>query len=425
MNWSKYNVLFDVEEDKSSHFLYNILSGFFTVIDDDFYLKLIQIKNNIGKIDILSLDEKNLLIKNKVIVNSDDYEMYKMKIALLKGRYDMQTMKLTIAPTCDCNFKCVYCFEKDRPAIYMTKKVEDAIFDFIVKNNPNRIHVCWYGGEPLLAKESIYRISEKIISLGKEYDSSIVTNGYLLDREFIHKMNDLKLKTVQITIDGDKQTHNKRRPHNNNADSFDVIMNNIKELSVSNKDVLLSIRINVDKTNMYEFVNVYRQIKKINPSIHVYPGFVHDASCKSSVCIDDNVERIKFYSMLYNDYNIYIPEMIPNIVLSSCMARCMNSFLIGPMGEIYKCWHHLGNNNKVVGNLMDKRILTDIDMFARLMKENDYIDNKKCMDCKYFPVCGGGCADLKTQNNNDNCSIFKYAMTSFLNMRYKFLVNKV
>lgn len=47
------------------------------------------------------------------------------------------------------------------------------------------------------------------------------------------------------------------------------------------------------------------------------------------------------------------------------------------------------------------------------------------MDCKYFPVCGGGCADLKTQNNNDNCSIFKYAMTSFLNMRYKFLVNKV
>ena len=42
----------------------------------------------------------------------------------------------------------------------------------------------WFGGEPLLAKEVIYRLSEAFIArthdAGIAYTANIITNGYLL-----------------------------------------------------------------------------------------------------------------------------------------------------------------------------------------------------------------------------------------------------
>ena len=46
-----------------------------------------------------------------------------------------------------------------------------------------RLHICWYGGEPLLAQESIKRLSEAFLQLCKEYhmeySADIITNGTL------------------------------------------------------------------------------------------------------------------------------------------------------------------------------------------------------------------------------------------------------
>lgn len=427
MHWSKYNILYNIEDD--SYVLYNMLSGFFSQIDNVLYKKIIDVKNN-KNINLLSQKEYDIFCKNKVLVNSDDEEFDKIKAAILRERNDSRRLNLTLAPTQDCNFKCKYCFESSRPAIYMKENVEEAIVQFVAKQKPDIVHVCWYGGEPLMAKDSIFRLTEKLQSLGKKYSASIVTNGYLMDESFILSLNKLKIKLVQITIDGNKTIHNERRPHISDSNSFDKIVNNIKNLvNLTKGDIFLSVRVNVDKTNQCDFVDVYRMIKNIEPTIQVYPGFVHDeSSCKSSCYFNNKKEQATFYNNLYSQHHIYIPEMVPSFIMSSCMARCSNSFLIGPMGEIYKCWHHLGCSDKIIGNVLKENVLFNTVELNRYLKEDDYIDNIQCKKCKFFPICGGGCADFRINKKESDCTVFKYNMLSFLRMKYNFyqlnLLNK-
>lgn len=73
----------------------------------------------------------------------------------------------------------------------------------------------WYGGEPLLAWDTICSLSERIIKIADEnnckYAAGIVTNGYLFDEDKILKLKELKIKTVQITLDGPPKVHSRRK----------------------------------------------------------------------------------------------------------------------------------------------------------------------------------------------------------------------
>lgn len=422
MYWSKYNILFESVQ-HSCYLLYNMLSGFFTEIDEELFNVLNDIRQH-GKLNSLSSNQMKMFAETKVLVESDEDELNKLRVSVLTNRYDTRKINLTIAPTRDCNFKCVYCFEKDRPAIYMNNAVEDGIVKFVQEKKVDSINVCWYGGEPLMAKDIIKRLTVKLQSLGKKYSASIITNGYLLDSQFISQLNELSIKVIQITIDGNKETHNNRRPHKTDLNGFDKIIHNIR-LLMEVKDISLSVRVNVDKNNMHEFVDVYKLIKNINPTIYIYPGFVHETSlsCKSSMCMSEKEEKKDFFIQLYSQYGVYTSDMVPNLKITSCMARCLNSFLIGPDGNIYKCWHHLGVDDLVVGNVMLDKVFTKPNIIARYMKGEDYLDDIQCKKCKYSIICGGGCPDMRLNNSlNENrdsyCSIFKNNMDLFLDIKY-------
>ena len=55
------------------------------------------------------------------------------------------------------------------------------------KEQLKHLDVSWYGGEPLLATEVIYNLSDRLICLcekhGIEYNSYMISNGSLLDDE--------------------------------------------------------------------------------------------------------------------------------------------------------------------------------------------------------------------------------------------------
>ena len=59
------------------------------------------------------------------------------------------------------------------------------------------------------------RMLHKACQYGDEYGckitSDITTNGYLLNEQNIREMKQLNVKSIQITIDGDRESHNKRR----------------------------------------------------------------------------------------------------------------------------------------------------------------------------------------------------------------------
>lgn len=135
------------------------------------------------------------------------------------NRYNTKRFSLTISPTMSCNFKCIYCFEKGHTGKgVMDDFTIDNLIVFLQArlNGVETLHISWFGGEPLLAMPVIEKLSQKMISfcIAKkiEYSASIITNGYLYKPKIAERLKELKVKKVQITLDGPEETHDNRRP---------------------------------------------------------------------------------------------------------------------------------------------------------------------------------------------------------------------
>lgn len=237
MKASNYN--FFIEHDDDSYLAYNSRSNSLAIIEKENFRKYSDFVLTGKEIDDSNLVEK--LKEGYFLIDDDVDELKILRFQMYKDRMSEHTLSLTIAPTSDCNFRCVYCYEKKSiRKKSMTLEVEDAIIDLIksVKTTISSMNVAWYGGEPLLRFDVIERLSKRIIQICKEnniqYFSSIVTNGYLLTPEIAKKLAEYQIKNIQVTLDGPKETHDKRRILANGEGSFEKIINNIamcKELA--------------------------------------------------------------------------------------------------------------------------------------------------------------------------------------------------
>jgi uncharacterized protein len=96
----------------------------------------------------------------------------------------------------------------------------------------------------------------------------------------------------------------------------------------------------------------------------------------------------------------------------------MNAFVIGTEGELYKCWHHLGINEKIVGTIFDKQIITNYSLLSDIMINGDVLFDKKCRSCVLFPSCYGGCMDDKNRKK-DYCIPAKSMLEDFIDIHYE------
>ena len=98
------------------------------------------------------------------------------------------TFFLTIAPTLACNFGCDYCFENSQ-SHRMSESTQDTLLRFSDEHvrDAKQMLITWFGGEPTLCLDIIEKLQENFIELATKHriallPSSIITNGYLLDR---------------------------------------------------------------------------------------------------------------------------------------------------------------------------------------------------------------------------------------------------
>ena len=139
----------------------------------------------------------------------------------------------------ECNFACSYCYEKnnkDSKTGKMSSSIQKALLEFIYKRalHCEKLEIVWYGGEPLLCQDVIESLSASIISFCNTnniiYDASIITNGYLLNKHSSDFLKKNKIEMLQVTIDGNEQIHNKRRPLKNGTQTYFTIVKNILPL---------------------------------------------------------------------------------------------------------------------------------------------------------------------------------------------------
>lgn len=294
--FSTYNHLINKD---NVRLVYNALSNSLLEVDEDLF-SILKTQVPGQKINNAVLLENEQLLEFYVLTTKEDEnsELNGLRLNNLMYRFDKTFMSLTICPTSYCNFECTYCFEENRPNVFMSDDTEGKLLKFVEQyNSLKTLSVMWFGGEPLLNFKKIVSLTDKFLEKDYVFSAGIITNGYLLNGNVIKQLNQLRINYVQITIDGLEETHNLRRPYKGKGNSFKTIIKNIDSFCAIRPEAILNIRVNIDKTNENEFGQLYKFIRERYPvdKVVITPAYVsnHNNGCKNP-CLFDRKEKAKF-----------------------------------------------------------------------------------------------------------------------------------
>ncbi len=428
---SKYNFFFDAPD--GTHLAFNAMSGGFAKITESNYpiIQRILHKPNSFRPDS-EIDQElwNALLNGLFLVEKERDELAILKVRNRTARFNTSTLGLTIAPTLDCNFQCGYCYAATKNES-MNELTQLSLVKFVKSKSKTirQLNITWLGGEPLLAFHIIENLTNHIKKICMrsdiKYTAGIITNGYLLSQDIFTRLSELGLNFIQVTLDGPEAIHDGRRPLKTGGGTFNKIINNLESIIDTEKDVAIAVRVNIDKmneTSAEELLDVL-VAKKLAQKVAVGPAQVEaiTESCKniSGSCLSDtafykNAEITFTKGLLARGLKLY---KLPQIKAAYCGADAINSYVVGPSGDFYKCWNEIGIKEKAIGNFGEDG---EIKLNAKLTKWLAWDPFAKgiCRECNLLPICMGGCPYKGLNLKRVSCAPWKFNLNEMLNLIY-------
>jgi uncharacterized protein len=360
------------------------------------------------------------LAKGRMLISDTYDELGALAMRYELSRNDKSRFAFTIVTSLGCNFDCPYCFEDKHPSI-LNEEVEAATLAVLDDQLPtiSSFSVNWYGGEPLVGKRPLLRLSRAFIDrcdgAGVRYDASIVTNGYLLDEATCRELQACRVTSAQITLDGPPETHDVMRPLAGGGPSFARIVENLRTAV----DYMgIAVRMNVDTANIgraEELLQILaanglsgRVVVYLGQLVAVDDGSPAPSSSYQSTCFtrpEFAAAELEF-TALAMQYGFAGPS-VPGPAGAPCTAVRANELILGSDGELYKCWESVGNPHQVIGNIRDYRNLNG--RLRRWLQYDPFAD-EECRSCPALPVCMGGCAHhgMDVLLHENRCDTFRY-----------------
>ncbi len=434
--WSYYNIEISKNPD-GSLLLYNTLSSSLGVLNkeivESMYSKKVIDEN---LLNVEEIEHFKTIKQNGFLVNEVENEKVNIQYLHRANRFNTMNLSLVIAPTLDCNMRCKYCYEdKKNEKMYMSSETEENIVKFaqnyINRNRPTNFHVTWYGGEPLLAMDTIINLSKKFIDISNEnnltYSAGLITNGiYLNDENQLRLLENSQINFVQVTIDGTEEVHNKRRYLKNGTDNFHTIINNIRSAM---NHFRVSIRVNIDSENsdnITSLIDYFEQDCCFNENVDYYFAPVEKTTdaCKIDVTRCFNQEEFSkinhdLKKKMVKEYN-HSPNLVfrPPSYSSNCGATHVGNYIIDPNGNLYNCWSVVGVPKFMVGNVIEG--ITNNALYVKWIM---YEHNNRCKECNLLPLCNTGCPHRNIFGNNNECESQVYNYVEELKVIYDYFTN--
>jgi uncharacterized protein len=162
---------------------------------------------------------------------------------------------LIVLPTERCNFRCTYCYE-DFAIGRMQPWVQEAVIALIRSraSGMKRLHLSWFGGEPLLALDVIERIAgeaERLATfVGFTHVGSATTNASLLTRPVLDRLDAVGVREFQISLDGPQEWHDRTRVRADGHGTFAGIWRNLLGIAASPHDLQVTLRLHLAPHNL-------------------------------------------------------------------------------------------------------------------------------------------------------------------------------
>lgn len=286
------------------------------------------------------------------------------------------------------------------------------------------IDIVWYGGEPLLKFDIIKELMEEVYrNFDRENVSAFaITNGYLLSENIAVEMKSLNIRGIQVTIDGPPEIHNERRRLPSGEDTFFVILNNLKKALQVYPEFEITVRINVDKTNIRRIGEIEKHLKDYGLfdkiTVYISPVTNTHETCADGNCFNVEefaLEEINIMKKSQGDGMIMIHAPEKNVGMCSAVAH--NSWVIDSKGNFYKCWEDIGESSESVRSIYQE----DFEINQKLLQWLSYsIENdEECIKCPYLPICMGGCPNYRVKNRGKKCHSIKQNANQIVKLIYE------
>lgn len=337
---------------------------------------------------------------------ANEYERFRYRYG--QRHYRQDRLELTIMASEECNFRCIYCYEKFARGT-MEPWVRNAVIRMVEQRAPHLRTFLpgYFGGEPLMGFEAIAELAPAFLRLAEQhhldFHSGMTTNAYLLTPDIFEKLLEWKVTRYQITLDGLPEDHDNRRVLKGGGPTFTHIFENLKRMQTFKTDFHVLLRVNFDPASaprMSEFVSmmsVFKEDKRFE--LFFYPirqlGGANDANLK--VCGEIDPER-DILETLGREKGMQVSRTVADSAPFGvpCYANQPYHIIIGVSGSIMKCTVMLDSGKKnIVGRLReDGSLEMDIDRFAAWCAPH-FADDPQCRRCFFLPVCAGALCPAK------------------------------
>lgn len=362
------------------------------------------------------IDLFNQLVGINAIVDDAVDEVQQVRDMIRSVDNDDTCFQLHVNPTVDCNFRCWYCYEDHKKGSRMDEKTVKSVkrlIDNILDEHKQltTFLLSFFGGEPLMyfnsvAKPLIEYATEACNKHDVRLGLSFTTNGYLLTPGMMDFFRD-KDVSFQITLDGNRELHNKTRFMKSGQGSFDKIISNIKALAVDGYHI--TMRINYTADNLASVAAISDEFADLdmkyrdNISVDFQRVWQDDGTAADEEAIDSLVfDDVKLFRS--KGLHAYCSKYF-NMVKNSCYGCKRNYVLVNFNGDLFQCTARDFATDKRYGYLSED---------GRLVYENGLVEQRRsvrfrkhvCEQCRIAPICGGGCAQKAMENiDNEKCPL--------------------
>lgn len=389
--WSKYNIFV---EDDAYVLLFNTRTGSLIRLDVDR-------QKQISEPSDIQPDFLSFLLNHGFLIGDNVDELELITAVHESARNNKDSFSATIELTKACNFRCLYCYQA-HTINHMQNQVQENVIRYLTNKMRSfkHLHINWFGGEPLIRLNSLKYISQRLKAeadiSGCTYSQFLTTNGYMITRSVAKELATIGIENVQITLDGNEETHNRLRVHASGEGTYKRVLSGCKFVVDNNMELL--VRINLSRLNFRQIDSllsdlVSNGITQDNTIIHVTRavnhGNLNDAMSSAIFSAEEFAEAWINILQTTSRYGFNLPTLAP--LAYNCPFDLKRTVMIGSDGGIYHC----SSSDNRIADITETGDEADRTNLYQIVKERRPWEDLTCKECLYLPMCMGGCSYLQ------------------------------